>query len=144
MARGDCIAIWAAMNNPAPVRTAPRERKPDWIRVKAPTSAGFNETREISEGFISGVNTLDFIANHTSNHLYPGIRCQFEPTTALIVARDNGGGFSGFSDLTDAQVDLIGQGTPVKALDGNDPYIWAYTGVGNKRSSGSYTQLRPA
>ncbi|HMT42786.1 MAG TPA: lipoyl synthase, partial [Sphingorhabdus sp.] len=35
------------MNNPTPVRTAPRERKPDWIRVKAPTSAGFNETRKL-------------------------------------------------------------------------------------------------
>jgi lipoic acid synthetase len=35
------------MNNPTPVRTAPRERKPDWIRVKAPISAGFNETRKL-------------------------------------------------------------------------------------------------
>ncbi|MCC6478107.1 MAG: lipoyl synthase [Sphingomonadaceae bacterium] len=35
------------MNNPAPVRTAPRERKPDWIRVKAPVGHGFNETRKL-------------------------------------------------------------------------------------------------
>lgn len=108
------------------------------------TDAGFNETREISDGFVSGVNTFDVVLNHPTASYSPGLRCQFEPTTALIVARDNGGGFSGFSDLTDAQVDLIGQGTPVKALDGSDPYIWSYTGVGNKRSSGSYTQLRPA
>jgi len=26
---------------------APRARKPDWIRVKAPTSAGFAKTREL-------------------------------------------------------------------------------------------------
>jgi lipoyl synthase len=25
----------------------PRIRKPDWIRVKAPTSAGYNETRRL-------------------------------------------------------------------------------------------------
>lgn len=106
--------------------------------------AGFNETREISSGFVEGLNTIDFYAFHTDQTLHPGIRCEFEPTTAMIVARDNGGDFSGFSDLTDAQVDLIGQGTPVKALDGSEPYIWAYTGVGNKRSSSSYNQLRPA
>lgn len=33
---------------PVPVpRTEPRVRKPDWIRVKAPTSAGFAETRAL-------------------------------------------------------------------------------------------------
>ena len=36
----------AAMNEPLPIRP-PRERKPDWIRVKAPTSAGFAETRAL-------------------------------------------------------------------------------------------------
>ena len=35
------------MNNPAPVRTSPKERKPDWIRVKAPVGAGYNETRKL-------------------------------------------------------------------------------------------------
>jgi lipoyl synthase len=34
------------MNEPLPIRV-PRERKPDWIRVKAPTSTGFNETRQL-------------------------------------------------------------------------------------------------
>jgi lipoyl synthase len=35
------------MNDPTPVQPAKRERKPDWIRVKAPTSAGFHETRRL-------------------------------------------------------------------------------------------------
>lgn len=35
------------MNDITPIRTTPRERKPEWIRVKAPTSAGFNETRKL-------------------------------------------------------------------------------------------------
>ena len=26
---------------------APRQRKPDWIRVKAPVSEGYNETRKL-------------------------------------------------------------------------------------------------
>src|SRR3546814_18609819 len=30
----------------API-TAPKQRKPDWIRVKAPTSTGFAETRKL-------------------------------------------------------------------------------------------------
>ncbi len=34
------------MNDMTPIR-APRERKPDWIRVKAPTSAGFAATRAL-------------------------------------------------------------------------------------------------
>jgi lipoic acid synthetase len=33
------------MNEMSPLARAPRERKPDWIRVKAPTSVGFAETR---------------------------------------------------------------------------------------------------
>lgn len=106
--------------------------------------AGFNETREISSGFVEGLNTIDFYAFHTDETLHPGIRCEFEPTTALIIAMDDGDNVSGLSDLTDEQVDLIGQGTPVKALDGNDPYIWSYSGTGDKRSSASYTRLREA
>ncbi len=35
------------MNKPIEHPREPRERKPDWIRVKAPTSAGFNETRKL-------------------------------------------------------------------------------------------------
>ena len=32
---------------PVPQDRAPRQRKPDWIRVKAPTSKGFQETRKL-------------------------------------------------------------------------------------------------
>lgn len=35
------------MNDPTPVVRPPRQRKPDWIRVKAPTSAGFAETKAL-------------------------------------------------------------------------------------------------
>ena len=42
------------MNDPSPVlrpatpaASEPRQRKPDWIRVKAPTSTGFAETRQL-------------------------------------------------------------------------------------------------
>ena len=39
----------AAMTEPAPAipQSRPRERKPDWIRVKAPTSTGYQETRKL-------------------------------------------------------------------------------------------------
>lgn len=36
------------MSEPTPIRdNAPRQRKPDWIRVKAPTSPAFAETRKL-------------------------------------------------------------------------------------------------
>ena len=35
------------MNDPTPVARPERQRKPDWIRVKAPTSAGFAATRAL-------------------------------------------------------------------------------------------------
>ena len=41
------IAIWAGMSEALAPAPAPRQRKPDWIRVKAPTSAGFAETRKL-------------------------------------------------------------------------------------------------
>ena len=39
----------SAMNAPASPATTPsqRSRKPDWIRVKAPTSPGYAETRKL-------------------------------------------------------------------------------------------------
>lgn len=37
----------APMNDPTPVARPERARKPDWIRVKAPTSAGFAATRAL-------------------------------------------------------------------------------------------------
>ncbi|MEA3051269.1 MAG: lipoyl synthase, partial [Sphingomonadales bacterium] len=36
----------AGMSEADPIRV-PRQRKPDWIRVKAPTSAGFAETKRL-------------------------------------------------------------------------------------------------
>lgn len=43
------LATWQSMNAPAdlPVPNPPRVRKPDWIRVKAPTSEGYAETRRL-------------------------------------------------------------------------------------------------
>jgi lipoyl synthase len=41
------IAISQAMNELTPLAAPVRARKPDWIRVKAPTSAGFAATREL-------------------------------------------------------------------------------------------------
>ena len=35
------------MTEPMPVAVPPRQRKPDWIRVKAPTSVGVGETRKL-------------------------------------------------------------------------------------------------
>ena len=35
------------MNDMTPLARPPRERKPDWIRVKAPTSVGFAETKAL-------------------------------------------------------------------------------------------------
>jgi len=42
---------------PSPVEgRAPRQRKPDWIRVKAPTSKGYGETRQLMRDL--GLNTV--------------------------------------------------------------------------------------
>lgn len=42
-----CIAIWPRMNEMSPLPRPERVRKPDWIRVKAPTSEGFAATRAL-------------------------------------------------------------------------------------------------
>ena len=45
------------MNDQSPViQPAPRLRKPDWIRVKAPVSKGYAETRDLMRGL--GLNTV--------------------------------------------------------------------------------------
>jgi lipoyl synthase len=47
---GDAATIWSRMNDLANAPRAPaagRARKPDWIRVKAPTTKGFGETRAL-------------------------------------------------------------------------------------------------
>src|ERR1700752_4033357 len=41
---GAAVAISRAMNAPAAV---PKQRKPDWIRVKAPVSEGYHQTRRL-------------------------------------------------------------------------------------------------
>src|SRR5687768_15812384 len=43
---GPDIAISPPMSEADPI-SVPKQRKPDWIRVKAPTSAGFLETRKL-------------------------------------------------------------------------------------------------
>lgn len=99
---------------------------------------------QISDGWVDGENTLEVVVSTTNSSSYPSVSFEFLPTTALIIALDDGDNVSGLSDLTDAQVDLIGQGTPVKALEGSDPYIWAYKGTGDKRSAENYERLREA
>ena len=53
MASGSGNRYLAAMNQPFPVPSPAdgplpaKQRKPDWIRVKAPTSAGYHETRRL-------------------------------------------------------------------------------------------------
>ena len=42
--------------SPSPDSTSKVQRKPDWIRVKAPTSKGFGETRDLMRGL--GLNTV--------------------------------------------------------------------------------------
>jgi lipoic acid synthetase len=44
------------MNDLSAAPRPPRERKPDWIRVKAPVSKGYQDTRELMRGL--GLNTV--------------------------------------------------------------------------------------
>jgi len=44
---GPHVAIWPLMTDMSPLPRPERQRKPDWIRVKAPTSAGFAETKAL-------------------------------------------------------------------------------------------------
>ena len=45
-----------SMNDLSAAPRPPRERKPDWIRVKAPVSKGYQDTRELMRGL--GLNTV--------------------------------------------------------------------------------------
>lgn len=105
------------------------------------SDAGFNEVREISTGFKANQNTFDIVVNHTNAFIQPGLKCQFEPTTVLIISKD-GDNTGGFSDLTTAQKDLLGQGTPVQVKISGVDKIYSYSGTGSKTSSGSYTYIR--
>lgn len=107
------------------------------------TDSGFTETREISSGLKANENTLDFVISHTNNLYWPGIKCQFEPTTYTIVSKD-GAVTGGFANLTTAQQDLLGQGTPVQVKISGVDKIYSYNGTGSKTSSGSYAYIRDA
>lgn len=51
MTTAPCVAICAGMSEADPeLKPSVRPRKPDWIRVKAPTSVGFAETRSLMRG----------------------------------------------------------------------------------------------
>jgi lipoyl synthase len=47
VARGAASRYLRSMNDISPLARPARTRKPDWIRVKAPTSTGFGETRAL-------------------------------------------------------------------------------------------------
>ena len=91
---------------------------------------------EITDGFVSGQNDLEIIISSASLTLYPSVSFEFLPTTATIVTTQ------GFSILTDAQKDLIGNGTPVQVTVGTTNSIYAYDGAGDKGTTASYTFLR--
>ena len=81
------------------------------------------------------------MVNHTNAAFQPGIKCQFEPTTYTIISKD-GAATGGFANLTTAQQDLLGQGTPVQVKISGVDKIYSYNGTGSKTSSGSYTYIR--
>jgi lipoyl synthase len=56
LARARSSAYLGAMNDLSAAPKPERQRKPDWIRVKAPTSKGYGETRELMRGL--GLNTV--------------------------------------------------------------------------------------
>lgn len=99
---------------------------------------------EIVNGFTDGENLLEVIASATSSVFFPGLSFQFMPTSSIIVSLGEENEPAGFSGLTDAQQDLIGQGTPVQVLTGTTIGIYAYTGSGSKTSQASYDFIRNA
>lgn len=96
----------------------------------------------ISDGFQSGSNTIEIgVTSQNFNLSYPTASFEFLPTTATLTSL-SGVTVGGFADLTEAQQDLIGQGTPVKVKITGTDKIYAYNGTGSKTSSGSYTFVR--
>ncbi|NCY22687.1 hypothetical protein EBX31_12130 [bacterium] len=91
---------------------------------------------EISEGFVSGVNELEFTISSASTSVLPSVSFEFLPTTATIESS------TGFSALTAAQKDLIGNGTPVQVTVGTTSSLYAYNGSGDKGTTAAYTFLR--
>lgn len=91
---------------------------------------------EISDGFVSGSNDLEFIFNSANTNVLPTISFEFLPTTATIESS------AGFAALTAAQKDLIGNGTPVQVTVGTTNSLYAYNGSGDKGTTAAYTFLR--
>jgi len=91
---------------------------------------------EISDGFVSGSNDLEFIFNSANTNVLPTISFEFLPTAATIESS------TGFAALTDAQKDLIGNGTPVQVTVGTTSSLYAYNGSGDKGTTAAYTFLR--
>jgi lipoyl synthase len=56
LANARALARKDQMNKPEILSTMPRARKPDWLRVKAPTSPEYHETRKLIRRF--GLNTV--------------------------------------------------------------------------------------
>lgn len=107
------------------------------------TSSSTIQPIEIAEGFQSGTNTLEIGVYANNFDSYPTVSFEFLPTTSTIISI-NGSDTGSFPDLTAAQQDLIGQGTPVKVKVTGVDKIYTYNGTGSKTSSGSYTYLRDA
>lgn len=91
---------------------------------------------EISDGFVSGVNEIEFLVTNSSSSWRPSVSFEFLPTTATISAA------TGFASLTDAQKDLIGDGTPVQVNSVPTSSLHAYNGSGDKGTTASYTFVR--
>ena len=93
-----------------------------------------------------GTNTIEFVFNHNTANRHATASFEFLPTTALIVSKNGDGAddIGSLRDLTEAQADLVGLGTPVQAVEGGNQYIFSYSGTGDKRTSSSYERLREA
>jgi len=91
---------------------------------------------EISDGFVSGVNEIEFVITNSNSGFRPSVSFEFLPTTATISAA------TGFASLTDAQKDLIGDGTPVQVNSVPTSSLHAYNGSGDKGTTASYTFVR--
>lgn len=91
---------------------------------------------EITDGFVAGQNEIEFVINNSSSNYRPSVSFEFLPTSATISAA------TGFASLTDAQKDLVGDGTPVQVNSVPTASLHAYNGSGDKGVTASYTFLR--
>lgn len=91
---------------------------------------------EITDGFVAGQNEIEFVISNSSSLYRPSVSFEFLPTSATISAA------TGFASLTDAQKDLVGNGTPVQVNSVPTSSLHAYNGSGDKGVTASYTFLR--